>query len=238
MSAKTGLEQKLGQALPLDVVLKDEKGAAFPVASVFGQKPVILNFVYYECPMLCNEVLNGLLKALRAMNLTAGKDFDILTVSIDPTETPALAQKKKDSYLSRYRRPEAAAGWHFLTGDEAAVRRLADAAGFRYTQVPDTEEYAHAAGIMVATPEGRLSRYFYGIEYSAKDLRLGLVEASGNKIGSLVDQLLLLCYHYNPATGKYGFAVTTALRVGGLATLGALGGFVFLSLKQERRAHT
>lgn len=231
--AQAGITQKLGTALPADLMFRNESGEPVKLGDYLGRKPVILTFVYYECPMLCTLVLNGVVRALRAMPFTAGKEFDVVTVSFDPRETPRLAAEKKKIYLEEYKRPEAADGWHFLTGDEASIRALADAAGFRYRWDEESKQFAHAAGIMVATPQGVLSHYFYGIEYAPKDLRLAIVEASQGKIGSLADQILLFCFHYDPATGKYGFAIMNVLRLSGLATILAFGIFVTVSLKRE-----
>ena len=186
--------------------------------------------------MLCTLVLNGLTRSLKPLAFDAGREFDVVVVSIDPKETPALAAVKKRGYLSRYGRPGTEQGWHFLTGDEPSIRRLAQVAGFRYHYDPQTGQYAHPAGIMVLTPQGRVARYLYGVDYAARDLRLGLIEASAGKIGSPVDQLLLLCFHYDPGTGKYTLAVIQALRVGGVATVVALGSFIGLMIWRERRA--
>src|SRR5215813_8892326 len=200
------IDQKLDQQLPLDLDLKDESGQTVKLGQYFGKRPVIVSLVYYNCPMLCTQVLNGMVSAFRTLSFTPGAEYEIVTVSFDPRETAALAAAKKEiyvNYLPAAKRAGAINGWHFLTGDEASIKRLTDAVGFHYAFDPATNQFAHASGIMLATPEGRLAQYYYGIEYSAKDLRLGLVEASANKIGSPVDQLLLYCYHYDPATGSY-----------------------------------
>ena len=220
-----GIDQKLNEQLPLDLVFKDENGASVKLGDYFGKKPVVLSLVYYQCPMLCNQVLNGMVTAFKVMNFKAGQDFDVVTVSFDPRETAALAAAKKNTYVNYLpddRRAGAASGWHFLTGDEASIRRLTDAVGFRYHWDEATNQFVHASAIYVTTPEGKLARYFYGIEYAPRDLRLGLIEAADNKIGSRVDQLLLYCYHYDPATGKYGAAVMNIMRVGGVITLIAI----------------
>jgi protein SCO1/2 len=197
---------------------------------------VILAFVYYECPMLCTLVLNGLVSALRAVELEPGRDFDVVAIGIDPDETSELARAKQARYLDEYGKPETAGGWHFLTGAEPEIRRVADAAGFRYAYVPEKDEYAHASGVVVATPDGRLARYFFGIEYPPRDLRLALVEASDGKIGTLVDQVLLLCYHWDPLTGRYGLAIMNVIRfLGGLTVLGLVV-FVGRALLRDRRA--
>jgi protein SCO1/2 len=231
-----GIDQKLGQQLPLDLTFRDESGKTVALRQFFGSgKPVILTFAYYECPMLCTLVLNGALKAMRSMPLELGKDFDAVNISFNPRETPELAAAKRDMYTREYGRPGAAAAWHFLTGDEENIRKATAAAGFRYVWDPDTRQYAHASGIMVLTPDGKFARYYYGIEYSARDVRLGLVEAASNRIGSKVDQVLLLCFHYDPVTGKYGLIITRVIQVTGSATALALFGFVFLMLRRDRR---
>jgi protein SCO1/2 len=230
-----GIDQRLGEALPLDARFLDEQGRELPLVELFGERPVILALVYYECPMLCTLVLKGLCAALADVSLAPGVDYDVVAVSIDPGETPELARAARDAFAARLGGAEAARGLHFLCGAEPEIARLAGAAGFRYAYDPATDQYAHAAGVMVVTPEGRLARYFYGIDYPPRDLRLALVEASAGRIGSLVDQVLLLCLHYDPATGRYGLAVQNALRLGGGATVLLLGGFVVRSLLADRR---
>jgi len=212
-----GLDQKLNTQVPLNLIFRDDSGQALPLSTYFGSRPVVLALVYYQCPMLCTQVLNGMVMSLRGMSLESGRDFEVVTVSIDPTETPELASKKKAEYLRRY--AKGANGWHFLTGAEPQIKELASAVGFRYAYDPKTKQYAHASAIMVVTPSGRLSRYFYGIEYPPRDLRLGLVEASENKIGSPVDEILLYCYHYDPNTGKYSAIVMNIVRLAGVLTL-------------------
>ncbi len=214
-----GFDQNLGKQAPMDAVFRDSDGRAVRFGDLFRGKPVVLAFVYYKCPMLCTETLNGLVRALRALSFDAGLQFDVATVSIDPRETPALAAAKKAPYVERYGRAGAARGWSFLTGDSGSIRRLAGAAGFRYAYDAELDQYAHATGLIVLTPEGRISRYLYGVEYAAGDLRLALVEATAGTIGSPVDQLLLYCYHYDPLTGQYGLLVTRALRVAGALTV-------------------
>jgi protein SCO1/2 len=234
---KIGVDQKLGAQIPLDLEFRDENGGTVRLGQYFSSgKPVVLSLVYYRCPGLCTMTLNSMSAAFKPLTLDVGKDFEVVTVSIDPKETPKLAAAKKAEYLKRYGRPGAEAGWHFLTGDEASIQALASAVGFRYVYQPEIDQYAHAAAIMVATPQGKLARYFYGIEYSARDLRLGLVEASGNKIGSLADVMTLLCYQYDPKSGKYGAAVMRIVRAGGVATVLGLGAFIVLTLRRERRA--
>lgn len=209
-------DQRLDQQVPLDLNFRDERGQTVRLGDYFGKKPVILSLVYYECPMLCTQVLNGQVTSLKQISFNVGEQFNVVTVSFNPRETPALAKAKKEMYLSRYGRPGAGEGWHFLTGDPRAIAALADAVGFHYVYDALTNQYAHASGIMVLTPQGRISRYFYGIDYSPRDLRLGLVEASAGKIGTPVDQIMLLCYHYDAATGKYAVMVTNSLRIGGV----------------------
>ena len=233
-----GIDQKLNQQLPLDLELKNEKGETVKLGDYFGKKPVMLSLVYYECPMLCTQVLNGMVSSFKVLSFKAGEEFDVVTVSFDPREGSALASTKKQTYvnyLPEAKRAAARNGWHFLTGDSENIKRLTEAVGFHYNFDEETNQFAHASAIMITTPEGKLARYFYGIEYSPKDLRLGLVEASQNKIGSAVDQLLLYCYHYDPATGKYGAVVMNMIRVGGVVTLFAM---VVLFLVMRRRNAT
>lgn len=223
------IEQRLNEQVPLDLQFKDETGRTVQLREYFNSsRPVILSLVFYKCPMLCNQILTGLLASLRAQSFNVGREFEVLTVSFDPRETPEMAAEKKQDYVGRYNRPGAEKGWHFLTGDEESIRRLTEAVGFHYNYDEKTNQFAHASGIMVLTPEGKLSRYFYGIEYFPKDLRLGLVEASDNKIGSMVDQLLLYCYHYDPATGRYGPIVMNIMRLGGLVTLVGIGALILI----------
>lgn len=229
-----GIDQRLNEQLPLDLVFQDEEGRAVALRQYFHDKPVLLTLVYYECPMLCNLVLNGVLRAIRTISFDAGRQYEIVTVSIDPREKPSLAKIKKRQYASGYGRPGGASGWHFLTGSEPAIRELAQSVGFRYTYDTARNQYAHAAGFMVLTPEGKLARYFYGVEYSGRDLRLALVEASAGKIGSPVDQFLLYCFHYDPETGKYGPLILNIVRAAGLVTLFTLGTFLFIMFRRER----
>jgi protein SCO1/2 len=233
-----GFDQRLDRPLPLDTVFSDEEGREVRIGQYFGSKPVVLGFVYYDCPMLCGQIVNALTATLRTMSLDAGRDFEVVLVSFDPRETPALAAKKKAEYLARYDRPGAAAGWHFLTGQPRAIERLTQAAGFRYTWDEPTRQFAHPAGLIVVTPDGRPARYLFGLEYGPRDVRLALVEASAGQIGSAVDTILLYCYHYNPMTGRYGFLVMRAIRIAGAATVLALGGFIFVMVRRERHAHT
>lgn len=235
---EVGIDQRLNEQVPLDLEFQDETGRTVRLGDYFGRKPVLLTLVYYKCPMLCTMVLNGVVRTLRPLSFSAGKEFELVTVSISPTETPAQAAEKKAIHVRSYGRPGSAEGWHFLTGEEEAIRRLTEAVGFRYTFDPETGLYAHASGMILLTPEGRLSRYFYGIEYSARDLRLAVIEASESRIGSPVDRVLLYCYQYDPTTGKYGLVIMRVIRVAGIATLLLLGGFILLSIRRERRVHT
>jgi len=230
------IEQKLNEQVPLDLTFRDETGKTVQLKQYFGKKPVLLTLVYYECPSLCGLVLQGLLKSLRVLNYTPGDQFEIVTVSISPWETPELAAAKKEAFLKEYGRLDAAAGWHWLTGDEKNIRALADAVGFRYVYDPKTKQFAHAAGIMLLTPTGKISRYFYGIEYSPRDLRMGIMDASQGKVGSLVEKVILFCYQYDPTTGKYGLVVVRLIQLGGLLTLAILGGFMGIMFYRERRA--
>ena len=234
-----GIDQKLNAQLPLDLVFRNENGEEVKLGSYFGKKPVVLSLVYYQCPMLCNQVLNGMVTAFKVMAFKPGDEFDVVTVSFDPRETPALATAKKKTYidyLPEAKRAGAASGWHFLTGDEENIKRITDAVGFRYHWDKATEQFAHASGVFVTTPQGKLSRYFYGIEYAPRDLRLGLIEAADNKIGSPVDQLLLYCFHYDPATGKYGAAVMNLMRVAGVVTvIGIVGLLLMLRRRGVKR---
>lgn len=233
--ARVGIDQKLDAAVPLDLTFRDEAGRAVKLSDYMGKRPVVLALVYYECPMLCTQVLNGAVAAFKTMNFTAGKEFEVVTVSFDPRETPAMAEQKKITYINKYGRPEAAAGWHFLTGGQSEIDALAQAVGFRYVFDEASQQYVHASALIVLTPEGHVSKYLYGIEYPPRDLRLGLIDASNGRIGSPVDQVLLYCYHYDPATGKYSMAVMNVLRLAALATLVAAGGFIAVMLGRDRR---
>jgi protein SCO1/2 len=228
-------EQRLNQPVPLDLSFRDEAGRPASLRDLAGGRASILALVYYRCPQVCTMVMNGLLTSLRSIPLEAGKDFTVLVVSIDPSEAPPLAAERKASVLKRYDRPGAAEGWRFLTGEEPAIRGVAEAVGFRYARDPNTGLYAHPAGLVVLTPDGRAARYFFGAEYPARDLRLALVESSGGKIGSATDALLLLCSRYDPATGRYSLAVLSIVRSAGLATLLALGFYVGRAVRRERR---
>jgi protein SCO1/2 len=231
-----GIDQRLNEQLPLGLTFKDEQGKTVKLGDYFHDgRPVILNLVYFQCPMLCTEVLNGLTSALKVIKFVPGKEFEVVTLSIDPSETPQLAANKKEMYLKKLGNPEAGKGWHFLTGEQAQISELAKAAGFNYRYDPKTGQFAHAAAIMLVTPEGKLSQYYYGVEYSAKDMRLGIVEASQNKIGSLADQVLLYCYHYDPSTGKYGATITNIVRLAGVTTVIVLGSAIILLFRQEKQ---
>jgi protein SCO1/2 len=232
---QVGFDQRLGAQLPLDLLFTDENGQTVQLGQYFGNKPVILSLAYYDCPMLCTLVLNGLVRTLRALSFSAGNEFTVLTVSFDERETPSLAAAKKKTYLESYRREGAEAGWHFLTGETAAIQQLTNTVGFRFTYDQQAKQFAHASGIMVITPQGKISHYFYGIEYAPRDVRLGLVEASAGKIGALVDQVLLLCFHYDPSAGKYGVVILRIVQVAGLLTMCMLGLYVFTMLRRERR---
>jgi len=230
---KAGFEQKLNAQIPLDLVFKNEAGEDVKLGDYFGDKPVLLNLVYFNCPMLCTIILNGLTETLKEIPFTPGAEYEVVTVSFNHRENPELAAKKKAAYIEMLDRPVAAKGWHFLTGSEENIRILADTVGFTFSWVEEREEYAHASGIMVATPAGRLSHYFYGVMYEPRDLRLSLVEASSGKIGSPVDQLLLFCYHYDAATGAYSGAIMKMIQIGAALTLAGLSGFMFKSLRRE-----
>jgi protein SCO1/2 len=232
--SQVSFEQRLNEQLPLDLEFRDESGRTVKLGEYFGRKPVVLTFVYYECPMLCTQVLNGLESSLRVINETVGREFDVVTVSFDPKETPVLAAGKKKAYLERYQRPEAEQGWHFLTGDQTSIDALTKAAGFNYSWDEASHQFAHASGIVVTTPAGKVSRYFFGIDFSPRDVKFALIESSNEKIGTLAERVLLYCYHYDPARGNYGFVAMRAVRIGGGLTLLALAGFVVVSL---RRGH-
>jgi protein SCO1 len=228
---EVGIEQKLDQQLPLDLVFRDENGQEVKLGQYFGKKPVVLAFVYYDCPMLCTQVLNSMVTSFRVLPFQVGNEFDVVTVSFDPRETNVLATAKKKvyvDYLPEKMRAGATSGWHFLTGDQANIEKLTNAVGFHYRYDEATKQFAHASGIMLTTPAGKLSRYFYGVDYPARDLRLGLIESSENKIGSPMEQLLLYCYHYDPSTGRYGLVVMRIVRIAGVLTLLGLAAMLLL----------
>jgi protein SCO1 len=233
---KAQIQQKLDAQLPLDLVLADERGERRPLGQYLSGKPVIFAMVYYECRMLCDMTMNGLLRAVRPVsNLSIGTDFDVIFVSFDAKETPQSAAKKRAEITGAYDRPGAGRGWHFLTGDQATVGKIAETAGFSFAWDEKTNQWAHSAALMVLTPQGRISKYFYGVEYSSRDLRLGLVDASAGKIGTLADQVMLFCFHYDPIQGKYGMTVMTILRVVSAALVLAIGLYILLNVRGDRR---
>jgi protein SCO1 len=231
-----GFDQRIDERVPLDVPFRDESGRTVLLGEYFGKRPVVLLFAYYDCPMLCTQVINGLSTALGVLSLEPHADFEIVTVSFNPKDTPQTASVKKTVYLERYHREGAAAGWHFLSGDQSSIDRLTNAAGFKYAWDADTKQFAHPTGVIVVTPEGRLARYLFGIEYGPRDLRYAIVEASAGKVGTPVDALLLYCYHYDPVRGRYGFVIMNAVRLAGIATVLALGSFIVVMVRRERRA--
>jgi protein SCO1 len=229
-----GIDQHLNQQVTLSLPMRDEEGRNVTLGDYFGNRPVILVMAYYECPNLCTMIMNGVFSAMGVLPFVAGKDYDVVSVSFNPHETSALAKQKKDSYLAGYRQTEHAGGYHFLTADEPAIEQLCKEVGFRYSYDSTTKQYAHASGIMMLTPEGKLSRYFYGVEFAPSDLKYGLMDASNRKIGSITDQILIFCYHYNPETGKYGAAISTLLKIGGTLTMLAMGA-MFLSFRRKNK---
>lgn len=227
-----GIQQNLNQQIPPELMFQDDLGRQVRLGDYFGKKPMILNLVYYNCPMLCGEVLSGLENSLRMMKFDVGREFDVITVSFDPSETPEMAAKKKAEFLRRYKRAGAEQGWHFLVGSRDSVGALTKAAGFQYQYDEKTKQFAHVAAILILTPEGKIAQYYYGIEYPPKDLRLGLVEAGAGKIGNVVDALLLYCYHYDPEQGKYSATIFRVLRLGGVATMLFLGTLIFVMIRR------
>lgn len=228
-------EQHMNGQTPRDLVFRDETGRQVKLGDYMGKKPVILTMNYFNCPQLCPLVLDALTASLQGVSFDIGKEFDVVTVSIDPRETPQIATKAKDRMLQRYARPGARQGWHFLTGQQASIRALADAVGFSYKYNPKLKTYIHPSGIMILTPQGKIARYFFGLEYPSKDVRLGLVEASANKIGTAIDHAMLFCYQYDPSTGRYGLMALKIMRLGGLLTAVALCGFIYLMRRGEPR---
>ena len=232
-----GVEQHLNTQLPLNLTFTDDTGKVVPLSSYFGKRPAILALVYYQCPMLCSEELNGLTSALEMVKYVPGKDFDIIVISIDPSEGTDLAAAKKRSYIKRYGHPETASGWHFMTGTQANIDALTSAVGFKYVRIPGPDgkltQFAHASAIQIVTPSGKLAQYYMGVEYSPKDLLLGLDEASSNRIGSPVDNILTYCYHYDPKTNTHSLIVARVVQLGGVVTLGMLGGFMFLMFRRD-----
>jgi len=236
---QVGIQQHLNQQLPLDAQFVDDHGNTVRLGDYFGKRPAIVSLVYYNCPMLCSEELDGLAGALEMVKLTPGKDFDVLIISIDPTETPELAARKKNYYVKRYGRPETADGWHFLTGKQASIDAVSKAVGFGYVRVPGLDgkldQFAHASSIQLATTQGKLAQYYLGVEYSPKDIMLGLIEASGNKIGSPVANILTYCYHYDPQTNRHSLIVARVVQVGGMVTVISLGSFMFVMFRRDLR---
>jgi protein SCO1/2 len=232
---EVAFDQRVNEQVPLDLVFRDEAGTPVRLSEYFGTRPVVLVPVYYRCRNLCPLVLDGVVRTLRAVSFDVGNQFNVVTVSFDPRDTREVAAAAKTKYLDQYGRPGAGAGWHFLTGEDGAIRRLTQAVGFHYTYDAATDQFAHASGIVILTPGGRILRYMYGIEFSPRDLRLSLVEASANKLGSIIDQALLFCYHYDPVTGKYSLLVMNVLRLAGVATVAALGTFIIVMGRRERR---
>jgi protein SCO1 len=235
---KVGIEQKLGERLPLDTELKDENGKVVRLGEYFNNgRPVIVAFVYFECPMLCNQVLNGLTGSLKGISLNAGSDFDVVAISFDAREYDAVevARNKKLGYMERYGRPGTEKGWHFLTGRQESIDKVTSAAGFTYEWDAKTNQFAHAAAVMVATPDGKLSRYHYGIDYAPRDLKFSLMESGQSRVGNVAEQLLLYCYHYDPASGKYGLAILNVIRLGGIATLIGLGFMAVVFWRRNKR---
>lgn len=230
--------QHLNDQIPPDLEFRDEYGKTVHLGDYFGKKPLILTLNYYRCPMLCSEVFSGLTSAMKVLKFDLGKDFDVITVSFDSRETPDIARVTKAEYIRRLNRPGGEQGWHFLTGPQPSIDALTKAAGFQYEYDPKSDQFAHATAIMILTPQGKISKYFYGVEYSPKDLRLGLVDASGEKIGSPVDDVLLYCYHYDPATGKYGAVIMRVLRLAGVATILVLGFFMVVMFRRDSRSHS
>jgi protein SCO1/2 len=233
IAARAGLEQKLNSEIPLDALFRDEHGNAVPLRSFVHGKPVILALAYYECPNLCTLVLNGVLQTAQELTFDAGKEYEIIVVSFDPRERPALAAAKKQIYIQRYGRADSTNGWHFLTGDRSAIARLAESVGYRFAYDEATRQFAHPSAIMILTPDGKVVRYFPGIEYPPRDVRLALIEASHNRVGSLADRVYLLCFHYNPATGKYGPLIARVIQVVGIGTAAAITGYILWMLRRE-----
>jgi protein SCO1 len=233
--SKVGITQNLNSRIPPDLLFRDETGKSVRIGDFFGRKPILLSLVYFDCPALCTEVLNGELRTMKAISLDLGKDFDAVTVSFEPKDTPALAKAKRDVYAGQYGRPDAADHWHFLTGEQQSIDALTNVVGFHYAYDSSIRQYAHAAAILVLTPDGRIDRYFYGVIYPARDVRLGLVEASEGKIGTLTDHALLYCYQYDPMTGKYGVVVMNVLRAAGGLTVLLLGIFMTVMFLRERK---
>ena len=236
--SKIAIDQRIGHQVPGDIPFVDETGRQVTLGDYFGKRPVILALVYYECPMLCTQVLNGLVSALGVLNFEAGREFDVVAVSFNPKEGPGLASQKKAAYIERYGRPQAAGGWHFLTGSQESITRLTEAVGFQYEYDPKIGQFAHGAAIEVLTPKGTIAKYFYGIEYSPRDLRLGVIEAADEHLGTIIDDVLLFCYHYDPSTGKYGADILALVRTGAVATVLAFAVFLTVSLRRDHAHQT
>lgn len=231
-----GIDQLLSNQVPLDLEFKDETGKTVKLADYFKDKPVVLSLVYYDCPQLCNLTLNGLMNVLKTLPMKPGKEFVSLVVSFDPKEQPQLASEKRNTYLQKLADPDASAGWHFLTGDEAAIQALTKSVGFRYVWDPVSKQYAHTSALIVLTPEGKVSRYFYGFEYPPRDVRFGLLDASGGKIGSLADQVILYCYQYDPVRGTYGLVLMRLTRIFAVITIITLVALIlFLRHKTKQK---
>lgn len=232
---RVDFEQHLGASVPLNAIFRDETGAPVMLSRYFGERPVVLAMAYYECPNLCTVVLNGMLESLRDLRQEVGRDFDVIVVSINPQDTPKLAAEKKHTYSTRYGRPGTAKGWHFLTGDAVSIQQVAEAVGFHYVYEPQSKQYAHASGILVVTPEGKVSRYFLGIEYPPKDLRTAILQASQSKIGAVANRILLLCFHYDPQSGRYTLVIKRVIQIGGIGTALLVGAMIMWMLRCERR---
>jgi len=232
---RVDFEQRLGASVPLNAIFHDETGAPVMLSHYFGERPVVLVMAYYECPNLCTVVLNGMLNSLRDLRQDVGRDFDVVVVSINPKETFKLAAEKKQTYSMRYGRPGSAKGWHFLTGDAASIQQLADAVGFHYVYEPQSKQYAHASGIVIVTPDGKVSRYFLGIEYPPKDVRAAILQASQSKIGSLANRILLLCFHYDPQSGRYTLIIKRVIQIAGIGTALLVGSMIVWMFRYERR---
>jgi protein SCO1 len=232
---QVGVDQKIGRQVPPALTFRDETGREVRLGDFFGRRPVVLALAYYNCPMLCTQVLNGITGTLRTLDFQPGRDYEVVVVSIDPREGPRLAGQKKEVYVSHFGRPGTAPGWHFLTGRDENIHALADAVGFRYKYDPNIDQFAHAAVFEVLTPSGVVSQYFYGIEFAPRDVKFALIQSSGNTLGTMADQVLLFCYHYDPASGRYGANIINAVRAGGILLMVAFGTFLFVNLRRERR---
>ena len=234
LPGEVSIKQNLNAQIPLDTMFRNERGEVVRLGQLFRGKPVVLNFVYYRCPMLCGMVLNGVTDTLTQLKFDIGKDFDVITISIDPRDNAAEAAKKKEQAIKRYGRFDSAPGWHFLTGPESAIKSVTNTVGFNYAYDIETDQFAHGTMLVVLTPQGRASHYLYGFEYKPQDVRLALVEASNNRIGSMAEQILLMCFHYDPKTGRYTKSTMNAIRAAGATTVFAIVGFIFVSLKREK----